>query len=83
MLKCIQPYFESILNGSKTFEVRPDDQARPYAVGDWLDLIEWDQTTGRTGRTVRVQVVYVMREDDRLPQRGGLKPNFCILGVSR
>jgi hypothetical protein len=39
-LKCWPPYFERLLDGSKTFEVRKDD--RGYQTGDWLVLREWD-----------------------------------------
>jgi len=39
-LKTWPEYFEAILNGTKTFEVRKND--RNFKVGDRLDLIEFD-----------------------------------------
>lgn len=38
-LKCWPKYFNAILDGSKTFEVRRND--RPYRVGDYLALNEY------------------------------------------
>lgn len=38
-LKVIPPYFDAILDGTKTFEVRKNDRA--YQRGDILHLSEW------------------------------------------
>jgi|GEM_PF-902404 len=56
-LKCLVPYFQSILDGVKTFEVRGDD--REFSIGDTLWLREWN--FGYTGRGKRVRVTYILR----------------------
>lgn len=53
--------FAALLEGTKTFELRRDD--RGYAVGDVLDLIEWDPAACggigmETGRGLRRVVTY-------------------------
>ena len=39
-LKIYPKYFEAILDGKKTFEIRKDD--RDFQVGDSIVLKEWD-----------------------------------------
>lgn len=56
-LKCQQPYYDDVRNCDKTFEVRVND--RVYAVGDTLELQEWDINTGYTGYHVLVAVTYL------------------------
>jgi hypothetical protein len=59
--------FEAIKQNRKTFEMRKDD--RDFATGDWLYLREWAPSGGDvacgegqyTGRTLRLQVSYIMR----------------------
>lgn len=55
----IQPqFFEAILSGAKTFEVRRND--RGYRVGDYLRLREWEPDTETyTGRSVLMYVPYL------------------------
>jgi hypothetical protein len=60
-LKCWPPYFESVMDGSKPFELRKND--RDYKYGDELLLREWDPcgqaggVPGRyTGRELLVEV---------------------------
>ena len=65
-LKCWPEFFEQIVNGSKTFELRKDDRQPPFRVGNTLWLREWRRLTfnpltgGYTGREVRVRVTYVL-----------------------
>ncbi|MHB9019384.1 MAG: DUF3850 domain-containing protein [Minisyncoccota bacterium] len=56
-LRCQQPYFDALLSGDKTFEVRLND--RPYQVGDEVGLEE----VGGEGRA-KYEVTYVLPLDD-------------------
>lgn len=71
-LKITPEYFDAILSGDKTFEVRRDD--RPYAVNDGLCLREY-KGHGYTGRELACKVSYVMRDCNYC------KEGFCILGI--
>ncbi|MFD1884020.1 DUF3850 domain-containing protein [Paenibacillus wenxiniae] len=58
-LKLVQPYFNDVVSGAKTFEVRVND--RDFKVGDVLELLEYDpETTWLTDRSVRVRVTYIL-----------------------
>ncbi len=58
-LKLVQPYFDDVVSGTKTFEVRVND--RDFKVGDVLELLEYDpETTWLTDRSVRVRVTYIL-----------------------
>lgn len=63
-LKTIQPYFDAIAAGAKTFELRFDDRA--FAEGDELVLAEW---TGDefTGREERRRITFVAPLEDLVP----------------
>ncbi len=83
-LKTWPPYFEHTMTRVKTFEVRRDD--RPYALGDELDLVEWDRLSGEaTGRRCTLRIVYILgREaDGRCDAHAfGLEPGFVVLGLA-
>jgi len=58
-LKTWPPYFQDILDGKKTFEIRKND--RDFKVGDTLRLMEWNPVTkSYTGRKVDVTVRYML-----------------------
>lgn len=57
-LKTWPEFFEPILSGDKTFELRHND--RGFRVGDILWLREWDQDSGYTGRELFVKVQYIL-----------------------
>ena len=57
-LKIWPEYFDVILSGEKTFELRKDD--RGFGVGDTLLLKEWTQHGGYTGREIAVMVTYIL-----------------------
>lgn len=68
-LKCHPQYFERLVDGSKTFEVRRDD--RGYQAGDVLRIREWVPPSARatatyTAREREFQVGYVLRTDPAL-----------------
>jgi len=50
-LKILPQYFEDKLQGMKKWEVRKND--RPFKDGDTLQLEEWSEETGYTGRTLQ------------------------------
>lgn len=58
-LKTWPEFFESVMGGEKTFELRLDD--RGFRAGDKLRLLEWLPTEKRyTGREVIVDVPYLV-----------------------
>lgn len=68
--KILPQYFKEVLEGTKTFEIRKDeDNIKP---GDWVTLKEWDGEY--TGRVFMAQVSYVLRN---VPEYG-LKDGYCI-----
>jgi len=74
-LKCVNPYFQDVLEGRKTFEVRWND--RNYQRGDILILREYDREKGYSGRDVYVTVEYVLKEFE------GLKEGYVVLGIMK
>ncbi len=73
-LKTWPSYFQAILDGDKTFEVRRDD--RGFHAGDTLRLREWEPKDKRyTGRTVDVRVTYLLEGGE------ALTPGFCVMGI--
>lgn len=58
-LKTWPPYFEAVVKGEKTFEVRVND--RGFGVGDILCLREWDpERSAYTGRTYYAGVPFIL-----------------------
>jgi ParB family chromosome partitioning protein len=78
-LKTIKPFFEDLIDGSKTFELRKND--RNFSVGDVLILKEtWDRGGVETGRTAYFDVTYILFDNTVVP---GLKKGWVIMGVRR
>jgi hypothetical protein len=74
-LKTWPVYYRALADGSKTFEVRRND--RDFAIGDVLELREWDpETAVFTGREMGKVVSYVLRGGSF-----GIDPAFCVLGL--
>lgn len=74
ILKVLPKYFQALVDGTKTFEVRRNDRA--YQVGDILHLGEWAPEEGRfTGRSVAVKVTYILDDPQFVPQV------YVILGI--
>ncbi|MEI2280747.1 DUF3850 domain-containing protein [Paenibacillus polysaccharolyticus] len=66
-LKLIQPYFDAVFSGRKTFEVRKSD--RPYVEGDYVHLREFNPGTGEySGRSVLRRISYVLDEPTYVPE---------------
>jgi len=82
-LKCWPDPFQAILDGRKRFEFRRDD--RGYAVGDILDLHEWDPHTRyyrrvevdgiSVYRAHRVLVTYILRGQHGVPD------DFVVMSI--
>jgi ParB family chromosome partitioning protein len=76
-LKTEKQFFEDILSGDKSFELRHND--RMFQVGDFLAMNEIQLTEGEgikyTGRCCMVEVTYVI-QDNRFLQDG-----FVALGI--
>lgn len=73
-LKIWPEFFQPVVTGVKTFEVRRDD--RTYAQGDTLRLREFEPTQGYTGREVSRAVTYVLRD-----YSAGLRDGFVCLAL--
>lgn len=72
-LKTEREYFEAVVKGEKTFEVRKDD--RGFCEGDFLAINE-SENGETTGRCAIVQITYVLRAEEYC------KKGFCILGIT-
>lgn len=78
-LKVWPEFFDAILDGRKTFEVR-NTHDRDFAVGDTLRLREWTHDSGErpgayTGREVARAVSYIVRGAPFLPA------DLAVLGI--
>jgi hypothetical protein len=73
-LKTWPPFFEEVVSGDKTFEVRIND--RGFDEGDLLKLCEYTPDNGYTGREIVKKVSYVM-----LGGAFGLKEGWVIMGL--
>lgn len=57
-LKCWKEYYQAIVEGTKSFEIRQND--RNFQIGDVLWLREWSNETNMyTGRNCRRRVTYI------------------------
>lgn len=74
--KILPQYYRAVSMGTKTFELRKDeDNIEP---GDTLDLLEYDiDNKAYTGRSIRCAVTYVLRE---CPEYG-LMEGYCIIDI--
>ena len=60
-LKIYTDFFNAVISGKKTFEIRKND--RNYKVGDMLALNEWDWDA-YTGNSCLVYVDYIMESPE-------------------
>lgn len=75
-LKTVQPYFNEVKNGTKTFEHRRND--RDFKVGDRVHLQEYDMLHNSfSGEEVVVTITYVLTD------RVGLDSDFCIFSFCK
>lgn len=77
-LKIWPRFFDVVLKGEKSFEVRKRD--RPFAVGDTLVLREWDPAklpqADYTGRVTEKVVIYKMDGG-----HFGVDQDFCVMAI--
>jgi len=73
-LKILPEYFQPVLDGTKTFELRRND--RGFQIGDAVILKEWD-VSGYTGRELTKTIQYIYIGNDMY----GLRTGYCILGL--
>ena len=73
-LKILPQYFQAVLDGIKTFELRKDD--RDYQRGDILVLREWDGER-YTGSEICVKLTGIVQNVGKY----GLKYGYVIMGI--
>ena len=81
-LKTVQPYFDDVVSGNKTFEVRKND--RDFKVNDVLMLLEYDpdkadnpRSKGLTGKCITARITYILDTPEYC------KEGYVILGFKR
>lgn len=75
-LKILPEYFNAVVDGRKTFELRKND--RGFKVNDKLLLKEININSGKfTKREILVKVTYLLENCEK----HGLKDGFCIMGI--
>lgn len=83
-LKCWPEFFQAILEGRKTHDLRRADD-RHFNVGDHLQLREFDPKTERyTGREQTAEITYITSSD--IPcalSARALDRHFCILSIQK
>lgn len=80
-LKTWPVFFNALLDGSKTFEVRKND--RGFQVGDILALHEFVPATGGfTGRSLSRRVTYILEGSGTLGTQFGLQVGYVIMGLA-
>lgn len=76
-LKTLPEYFEDVLSGKKSFEVRKDDRNPKFAPGDKLILQEYMKTSETgvyTGRVIHADVLLVLRGEY-------CRDGYCIMSI--
>lgn len=78
-LKLHVRYWDAVMRGSKTFELRKMD--RPYELGDRIHFVKLnrDGKVTNDNKTNLFQIVYILED---VPQYG-LDPDYCILGIEK
>jgi hypothetical protein len=78
--KIQQKYFQAILNGDKTFELRLADQE--YNIGDILVLKEINENREFTGREIKKQITWIANTKNETfwPKEDIAKFGLIILG---
>ena len=81
-LKIKEEYFNAILRGEKTFELRKND--RDYQVGDLIHFVDIDGNNHIIGnpfynKKLVFQITYILQN---VPQYG-LDKDYCILAIKK
>ncbi len=72
-LKTWPVYFQQVIDGNKTFEVRLND--RNFRQGDTLVLQEWNGLC-YTGRIVTASVTYLLEGG-----QFGIEEDYCVMAI--
>jgi len=76
-LKAWPQFFDALLTGEKTFEVRKND--RNYQVGSTLLIREWDpKNSSYSGRELKFTISYIL-----FGGQFGIEEGFVVLGLYR
>lgn len=77
-LKTWSQFYQDIIDGKKTFEVRKNDQN--FQIGEYLMLIEVDSNNDLepTGRKMSFEIIYMLEGEI-----WGLQPGYTILGIKK
>lgn len=75
--KTLSKFYKEVIAGNKTFEIRNEDDCR-YEVGDVIELVKVEETSGPTGCKQLVEVTYRLDSND-FPD--GIKDGYVILGI--
>lgn len=83
-LKSWPQFFELILSGKKTHELRRNDD-QEFRVGDILTLQEFDpRTNSYTGRELSVKITYITSPAHPCAlSETALHPDYCILSIKK
>lgn len=73
--KILPRYFVDVVNNTKTFELRKDED--DIQCGDTLILKEWDGERYTGNQAIRL-VTYVLREASEY----GLMDGYCVIGMA-
>lgn len=75
-LKILPEYFNDVISGNKTFEIRRND--RNFLVGDYIALNEFVKKSGYTGRSALYRITYVAGKGH---PPVALPDGYVILGI--
>ena len=75
LLKCVQPHFDDLKSGEKTYELRKND--RDYQVGDILVLTLFDPETYQYDNCQQILTEITQMLDDQTY----LQPGYVALGI--
>ena len=76
-LKTVEPHFQNLLQGKKTFEIRYNED-RDFNVGDVLYLEEYPGV-GELRLVLRTYITHILTAEE-FPE--GLKPGYVILSIA-
>jgi hypothetical protein len=76
-LKTWPQYYDVIISGHKTFEVRKND--RHFEVGDLLILKEYHPITGYTGKQITKEITYILPGGSQF----GIHMDHVVIGFNQ
>lgn len=74
-LKTWSKYYDAVLFGDKTFEVRKHN--RDFQIGDFLLLLKWDKEKNiYAGNFTSFIITYILKGG-----QFGIEKDYCVLGI--